>query len=143
MKKLILSAIILLFSFNTLAEEKPYTLGTVWDVSYIRVNDGKLDDYLKNLNAGYYPINEEFKKKGWVVSYKAISFTRNNPEDWNLMLLTEFPNWATFDRKEAEWDAVVDKVFKSKKNQKKSTKDRENIRTTWGSRVGRELIPNR
>jgi len=143
MKKLILSAIILLFSFNTLAEEKPYTLGTVWDVSYIRVNDGKLDDYIKNLNAGYYPINEEFKKNGWVVSYKAISFSRNNPEDWNLMLLTEFPNWATFDRKEAEWDAVVDKVFKSKKNQKKSTKDRENIRTTWGSRVGRELIPNR
>ena len=130
-------------TFAVNAGDKPYKRGTVWDVAYIRVNDGKLEDYLKNLNSGYYPIYEEYKKKGWIVSYKAISFPRNNPKDWNLMLLTEYPNWAAFDRKESEWESVVDKVFKNQKSQDSSDSQRENIRTLWGSETGQELIPNR
>ncbi len=141
MKDIFLAMIFVMITFTVQAGEKPYTLGTVWEVSYIKVNDGKLEDYLKNLNSGYYPIYEEFKKKGWITSYKAISFNRNNPDDWNLMLLTEYPNWATFDRKEEEWEAVVDKVFKNKKSQESSDKERENIRILWGSKVGREMIP--
>jgi len=141
MRNIFLTIIIVMISFTVQAEDKPYTLGTVWEVSYIQVNDGKLEDYLKNLNSGYYPIYEEFKKKGWITSYKAISFNRNNPGDWNLMLLTEYPNWATFDRKEEEWEAVVDQVFKNKEAQEDSDEDRENIRVLWGSKVGREIIP--
>mgnify|MGYP005986593063 FL=1 len=141
MKNIFLAIIIVMMSFTVSANDKPYTLGTVWEVSYIQVNDGKLEDYLKNLNSGYYPIYEEFKKKGWITSYKAISFSRNNPNDWNLMLLTEYPNWATFDRKEEEWEAVVDKVFKNKQAQDSSDEDRKNIRVLWGSKVGREMIP--
>jgi hypothetical protein len=141
MKNIFLTMMIVMMSFTVCANDKPYTLGTVWEVSYIQVNDGKLEDYLKNLNSGYYPIYEEFKKKGWITSYKAISFSRNNPNDWNLMLLTEYPNWATFDRKEEEWEAVVDKVFKNKQAQDSSDEERTNIRVLWGSKVGREMIP--
>lgn len=141
MKKIILTIITVLITFTINAADKPYKLGTVWEVSYIKVNDGKLEEYLTNLNNGYYPIYEEFIKKGWITSYKAISFNRNSPDDWNLMLLTEYPNWATFDRKEAEWEAVVDKVFKNKKAQETSDENRENIRVLWGSKLGVEMIP--
>jgi len=141
MKKILLTIITVMIAFTIQAGDKPYTLGTVWEVSYIKVNDGKLEDYLKNLNSGYYPIYEEYKKKGWITSYKAISFNRNNPDDWNLMLLTEYPNWATFDRKEKEWEAVVDKVFKNKKAEESSNEDRKNIRVLWGSKVGVEMVP--
>ncbi len=58
------------------------------------------------------------------------------------MLLTEYPNWATFDRKESEWEAVSNKVFKTQKAQDSSDTERENIRILWGSRTGQELIPN-
>ncbi len=142
MKNILLTIVIVMMTFAVNADDKPYKLGTVWDVSYIRVNDGKLEDYLNNLNSGYYPIYEEYKKKGWIVSYKAISFPRKNPKDWNLMLLTEYPNWATFDRKESEWEAVSNKVFKTQKAQDSSDTERENIRILWGSRTGQELIPN-
>ncbi len=141
MKKILLTLITVMIAFTIQAGDKPYTLGTVWEVSYIKVNDGKLEDYLKNLNSGYYPIYEEYKKKGWITSYKAISFNRNNPDDWNLMLLTEYPNWATFDRKEKEWEAVVDEVFKNKKAEESSNEDRKNIRVLWGSKVGVEMVP--
>jgi len=141
MKKILLTIITVMIAFTIKAGDKPYTLGTVWEVSYIKVNDGKLEDYLKNLNSGYYPIYEEYKKKGWITSYKAISFNRNTPDDWNLMLLTEYPNWATFDRKEKEWEAVVDEVFKNKKAEESSNEDRKNIRVLWGSKVGVEMVP--
>lgn len=141
MKKILLTIITVMIAFTIQAGDKPYTLGTVWEVSYIKINDGKLEDYLKNLNSGYYPIYEEYKKKGWITSYKAISFNRNNPDDWNLMLLTEYPNWATFDRKEKEWEAVVDEVFKNKKAEESSNEDRKNIRVLWGSKVGVEMVP--
>jgi len=141
MKKILFTIITVVIAFTIQAGDKPYTLGTVWEVSYIKVNDGKLEDYLKNLNSGYYPIYEEYKKKGWITSYKAISFNRNNPDDWNLMLLTEYPNWATFDRKEKEWEAVVDEVFKNKKAEESSNEDRKNIRVLWGSKVGVEMVP--
>jgi len=141
MKKILFTIITVMIAFTIQAGDKPYTLGTVWEVSYIKVNDGKLEDYLKNLNSGYYPIYEEYKKKGWITSYKAISFNRNNPDDWNLMLLTEYPNWATFDRKEKEWEAVVDEVFKNKKAEESSNEDRKNIRVLWGSKVGVEMVP--
>ncbi|WNC70684.1 hypothetical protein RGQ13_11140 [Thalassotalea psychrophila] len=141
MKNVLIATTLLILSFNLFAADKPYTLGTVWEVSYIKVNDGKLEDYLTNLNSGYYAIYEEYKAKGWITSYKAIGFPRNNPDDWNLMLLTEYPNWATFDRKEEEWEAVVEQVFKNKQSEDASNGERESIRTLWGSKVGRELIP--
>ena len=57
------------------------------------------------------------------------------------MLLTEYPNWATFDRKKKEQEAVIDEVFKNKKAEESSNEDRKNIRVLRGSKVGVEMVP--
>ena len=130
-----------LASLTALAADKPYSKGSVWAVGYVQVADNKLDDYIENLNNGYYPILNEFIKKGWVTSYKVISVDRNSPDDYNLIILVEYPNWATFDRADEEWEKVVDQVFKSMENREKSDNQREEIRILWGSKIGQELKP--
>jgi hypothetical protein len=45
----------------------PYTEGSVWDLSFIRVNPGMEDDYLNNLRANWKRIGDEAKRQGLVL----------------------------------------------------------------------------
>ncbi len=61
------------------AQEKPYTEGSVWNISMIRVKPGMLDVYMREVLPLRKKINEEAKKQGIVVSDHV--FTGNSRGD--------------------------------------------------------------
>src|ERR1700676_4772037 len=97
------------------AQEKPYTEGSVWNISMIRVKPGMLDVYMREVLPLRKKINEEAKKQGLVVSDHIFSGTSMGRDDWDVLFMTEYKNWAAFDGITAKNDAMGTKFVASKK----------------------------
>lgn len=121
------------------AQEAPYTEGSVWDITFVRVNPGMLDDYLKNLIGEWKKENEQARKEGLVLSYKIVSASAATRDDWNLMLIVEFKNMAALDEADAKFRAIASKRA-TEEELKKGVHARAEVREIIGGKLGRELI---
>jgi hypothetical protein len=121
-------------------QELPYKDGPVWAVSFVRTKPGMTNDYLKNLAEEWRNVNEEAKKEGLVLSYKILSGEAANKDDWNLMLMVEFKNFAALDGVDAKFEAIAAKLIGSEQQQKAGTAKRSELREIFGGKIVRELI---
>jgi hypothetical protein len=119
---------------------RPYHNGTVWDIAYIRMKPGMETFYLNYL-AGQWKANQEAaKKEGILVSYKVISVENHSPNEWNLMLMTEYKDLATMEANEDKGDALAQKMIGPDEKQAQGYREREAIREVMGDRLGREVV---
>ena len=120
-------------------DEKPYSEGPVTEVSFIRVKDGKMMEYMNYLKGTWRAEHEAEKKAGLVTDFHIYGSSPRNPSDANLILTVTYPNYAALDRT-SEFDAVAVKVEGSLKAADKGFGDRGSIRDVLGSELVRELI---
>ena len=138
-----LAVAVLLFLFclasSSFAQEAPYTQGSVWSITLVKVKPGMLDDYLKNLIGLQKKVTEQAMKEGLVLSYKVIEAPAANRDDWNLMLMVEYKNMAALDEADAKFRAILPKLAREEE-QKKGVQARAEMREIIGDKLGRELI---
>jgi trans-aconitate methyltransferase len=123
---------------NTIEQERPYTLGSVWSIAFMRVKSGHELDYARELAATTAKMLDEQKKQGVILSYKILSGMPSNREDFTHILMMEFPNYAAFDQLD-KMDAVAKKVVGSLAGYSEMMRKREEIREAIGTKVLREL----
>lgn len=137
-------SILLLFavyvSTTCFAQELPYETGSVWDLSFIKTKDGKDLDYLKDLSKNWKAIMEEAKKEGLILSYKIISASAVNRDDWDLLLMTEFKNYAAFDGLDEKFYALATKVIGSEEEMDDLMVNLPEMREILGSKLGQEIF---
>lgn len=119
-------------------KERPWTLGSVWSVDFIRVKPGQNLVYGRELAATWKKMLDEQKEQGLVLSYKILTGAPSNRDDFTHMLLVEFPNYAVFDQQE-KMDSILKKVIGSLGDLNEMFRKREEIREAIGIRVLREL----
>jgi hypothetical protein len=122
------------------AQNRPYTEGPVWAMTMVRTTEGMSDDYLRSLAATYKRISDEAKKQGLLLSYKIISTNASGPEDWDLLLLEEYKNWAAFDGLSDKFEPIQKKVVGDEGANRELMTKRLNVRRIVGSKVGQELF---
>jgi hypothetical protein len=122
------------------AQEKSYVDGSVWQIGFIKVNANMTDDYLNNLKNNWKAIHDEAVKQGLIVSYKVLQGAAANPEDWDIMLMTEYKNLAALEGSEDKWDAISKKVIGGADAMKKLNESRVSMRTIYGGKLLREVI---
>ena len=118
-----------------------YEEGQVTAVTYLKIEYGRLDDYVKWLTSTWKPTMEAKKKAGLIVDYKVFSARPKSPDEPNVMLMLTYKNMAGLDRA-AEEEAVADKVIGSADVQNKARVERSDYRKVLGSELIRELILN-
>ena len=118
-----------------------YEEGQVTAVTYLKIEYGRLDDYVKWLTSTWKPTMEAKKKAGLIVDYKVFSARPKSPDEPNVMLMLTYKNMAGPDRA-AEEEAVADKVIGSADVQNKARVERSDYRKVLGSELIRELILN-
>ncbi len=125
------------------AADKNYKKTSVWQVSFISTEAGQSDTYLDSLKNSYMTVMEEAKKQGLVLSYKILTGDRANPQDWDVMIMIEYPNWSSFDTIEEKFDAITAKFYgsndKADEHSKKEMSDRVKIRTIFGGKAMQEI----
>jgi hypothetical protein len=98
-------------SSTTGRSNAPYTEGPVWVLTMIKTKTGLGDDYLKSISGTVNPVYDEEKKQKIILDYKILNGEAAGPQDFNILILVEYPNWAAFDNLRDKMDPIVGKVM--------------------------------
>jgi len=122
------------------ADGRDWNDGPVINVSSIRTVDGHFDDYMHWLATTYKKQQEAAKKAGLITSYRVIVIEPRGPNEPDILLVTEFKNWAALDHLGSKLDQISAQIEGSVEAAAKSEVDRAKIRTILGSRTQQEAL---
>jgi hypothetical protein len=122
------------------ADGRDWNDGPVINVSSIRTVDGHFDDYMHWLATTYKKQQEAAKKAGLITSYRVIVIEPRGPNEPDILLVTEYKDWAALDRLGSKLDQISTQIEGSVEAAAKSEVDRAKIRTVLGSRTQQEAI---
>jgi L-rhamnose mutarotase len=122
------------------AADRPYSEGTVSEISSIRTEPGKFEDYLAWLAGPYKQMMEAQKAAGIIVDYAVYATTPRSPNDPDLYLVTVYKNMAALDDLAAKSDPIAEKLQGSMAEQNKAYIERGKMRTVLGSELIREAV---
>ncbi|MEJ0005817.1 MAG: hypothetical protein WDM77_05380 [Steroidobacteraceae bacterium] len=126
-------------SAAAVADEHAFTEGQVVNVSAIRTEYGKFDEYMKYLDTTWKAEQEAAKKAGYIISYRVITVEARGENDPDVYLVVNYKNWAALDGATAKGDAVAKQVEGSLAVQNSAAVGRGKIRRVLGSWTGQEL----
>ena len=148
MKRFSLIALLLCLctiSTQAQAQDRPFTDGPVWRITYVKVKPGKTMDYIKYLREHTKPISDEQKQQGLILDYKFFSKpTNDGPNDWDIAQAVLFRNYAeALDFNEARSKKLQDislKHFGSAEARTKAFEQRDQLRDVLSSHLVLEEI---
>ena len=115
------------------ADGRDFNDGPVQNVTFIRTVDGHFDDYMHWLATAYKKQQEAAKAAGLITRYEVLVGQPHNAQDADIILITEYKNWAALDHLGSKFDQISAKVEGSVDAANKSAADRAKIRTVLGS----------
>ena len=142
-KYLTLAAIAALFTTWTglcsAQSDAPYTEGPVWQLTMVKTKYGMTDDYLKGLAKTFKGSLEEAKKQNLIMDYKILIGNAANPQDYDILLMVESKDMASFDNAREKFDPIAKKVEGSVDQQRATAVKRLEIREIVGDKLMREI----
>lgn len=124
---------------DTKGSSAPYNEGPVWTLTMIKTKTGLADEYLKQITGTVKPVYDEEKKQKIILDYKILNGEASGPQDFNIMILVEYPNWAAFDNLRDKMDPIVEKVMGSEEQRLNTATKRLDIREILGTKTMREI----
>ena len=120
-------------------DERQYADGPVTDVTYIRIEYGRFEEYIDWLNSTWKPTVEASRKAGLIIDYKVCTAIPKSADQPNIFLMLTYKNMAALD-KGVELEAVAKEVIGSTEVQNKARVGRNEYRKILGGELIRELI---
>ena len=119
---------------------RPYRNGTVWSIGFIRMKPGMDTAYLNYVAGDWKREQEALKKDGQIISYKVLQTEAHGSNDWNLMLMTEYKDLATYEKNLEKADALLQTVIGNDEKQRQGYRERLEIREVLADRLAREIV---
>src|SRR5262249_16163410 len=98
--------------------DAPYTEGPVWAVTMVKTKAGMSDDYLKMLAKIFKAENEELKKQNIIMDYKILLGDSSTSQDFDILLMEEYPNMAALDGLREKTDPIDRKLIGTAETQR-------------------------
>ncbi len=117
----------------------PYNEGPVWTLTMIKTKTGLADEYLKQITGTVKPVYDEEKKQKIILDYKILNGEASGPQDFNILILVEYPNWAALDNLRDKMDPIVEKVMGAEDQRRETAVKRLDIREILGTKTMREI----
>lgn len=134
-------AVVFLAGYGAHAQvSRPYSNGTVWNLSFIRMKPGMESAYLRYIATDWKKSQEAAKKEGLIQSYKVLVTEAHNPTDWNIVLMTESKDLATLEANQTRSDALLQRVVGDDEKQAQGYRERLDRREIIGDRLAREIV---
>jgi len=112
-----------------------------WNVTMVKVNPNRIDDYLEGLKQTWAPGCEIGKKNGTVLDcFVYLSDTAAN-RDFNMMLVMKFPSGASSDPNAEQFKKLQAEMRArlAQEKQDKLVEGYEELRTFWGEQNFRRI----
>jgi len=117
----------------------PYTEGGVWQITMVKTKPGMGDDYLKALAKIFKTTNDEAKKQGIISDYKILVGDASTPQDYDILLMIQYPNMAALDNLREKTDPIAGKMIGNDDQQRQMAVKRLEIRDIMGGKTMREV----
>ena len=120
---------------------RPFHDGPVWDIAFIKAKPGLGLNYRNWLATEWKTEHEALKKAGLILNYMVIETESHSPNDFDLMLMTEYKDLATMEANQGKAEAVANQALNS--NDQKMIagyQERASWREIIGNRLAREVI---
>ena len=124
----------------SVADDHPYSEGQIVNVARIRTAEGKFDEYMNWISTTWKKLQEESKKRGYIVSYEVLTVEPRGPDDPDILLVIRYKNWAALDGSIAKGDELANAVEGSVQAANKSQGERDKIRRVLGSTTAQQLV---
>ncbi len=124
---------------NTKGTNAPYNEGPVWTLTMIKTKTGLADEYLKQITQTVKPVYDEEKKQKIILDYKILNGEASSSQDFNILILVEYPNWAAFDNLRDKMDPIVEKIMGAEDKRRETAVKRLDIREILGTKTMREI----
>src|ERR1700730_3356899 len=126
-------------STSTTQSTAPYTEGAVWQITMVKTKAGMGDDYLKALAKIFKSTNDEAKKQGIITDYKILIGDAATQQDYDMLLMIQYPNMAALDGLRDKTDPIGAKMIGNDDQQRQLAVKRLEIREIMGDRTMREI----
>ncbi len=117
----------------------PYTEGAVWQITMVKTKAGMSDDYLKALAKIFKTTNDEAKKQGIITDYKILIGDAATQQDYDMLLMIQYPNMAALDGLRDKTDPLAAKLIGTDDQQRQMAVKRLEIREIMGDKTMREI----
>ncbi len=134
-------AICFVLSIHSSARVKrPFSNGSVWAIGVIQMKPGMDNAYKTYLATEWKRNQEAMKKEGIILSYMVIETEMHSSNDWNLLLLTEYKDLASYEANQAKADNLAQTVVGDDQKQIQGYRERLHIREVLGNRLARQIL---
>jgi hypothetical protein len=124
---------------TTRSSMAPYIEGPVWTITMVRTKAGMDDDYLKAISQSVKPVYEEEKKQKIILDYKILNGDAAGRDDFNILIMVQYPNMAALDGLRNKMDPIVEKVMGTEEQRRATAVKRLDIREILGTKTMREI----
>jgi hypothetical protein len=124
---------------TTASSGAPYTEGPVWTLTMVKTKAGLDDDYFKQISGSVKPVYEEMKKQKFILDYKVLDGDATHRDDFNILIMVQYPNMAALDGLRDKMDPIVEKVMGSEDQRRATAVKRLDIREILGTKTMREI----
>ncbi len=124
---------------TTTQSTAPYIEGAVWQITMVKTKPGMSDDYLKALAKIFKSTNDEAKRQGIITDYKILAGDAATQQDYDILLMVEYPNMAALDGLRDKTDPIGAKMVGTEDQQRQLAVKRLEIRDILGDKTMREI----
>lgn len=126
------------------AQSELYTQGTVWEMTFVKIKANMGEDYLKGLSKTWKASMDLLVKEKLIKSYKILMGSASNKSDFDLLLMIESENLASFDPDPVRDKKIADldkKIMDGMGEEyKKTIVNYETLREITGTKIMREIF---
>ena len=135
----LLSLVLAVFVSSAAFAQDAYREGSVWSVSLIKVKPGMFDAYMRDLTTTRKPLMEEAQKQGLILSHRMLAGNSMGRDDFNMILLVEYKNWAAYDGLTAKFDALNNRLIGNEDKRTQIMVKRGDMREILGAKDMQEV----
>ncbi|MFH1118392.1 MAG: hypothetical protein V1775_01125 [Bacteroidota bacterium] len=126
------------------AQSELYDQGTVWEMTFVKIKANMGEDYLKGLTKTWKASMDLLVKEKLIRSYKVLIGSASNRADFDLLLMIESENMASFDPdpiRDKKMAELEKKIMDGMGDEyKKTIVNYETLREITGNKIMREIF---
>jgi hypothetical protein len=82
----------------------------VWALEFVKVKPGMFAATMGYLDDNWIRLRAEAKRQGAVLSYNRVAGEESSNNDWDILLMTEYKNQATYDAREKLFSSILQRL---------------------------------
>jgi hypothetical protein len=145
----VLALILVVSSFHVASAQSDdlVTPGSVWELTFVKIKPHSGDKYLEGLKKTWNTSMSESLKAGLIKSYMILGGDAANDDDFNLLLMVEFENYAAMDpnpARDKKQDEIQQKIRSAlgEDEYKKIVESYSTLREIQGVKTMRQVTIN-